>query len=359
MMRRREFFTLLGGGAAWPVAARAQQRERMRLIGAITGVSESDIAYQARFSAFRQALQQFGWTEGRNVRIDQRFGSAGDVDVVRKHARDLVALAPDVIVAGGSPNVGALQQASRTVPIVFVGVVDPVGAGFVANLARPGGNITGFTSFEYGMAAKWLELLKEVDPRVKRAAVLRDPTSPAGIGLLAAMQGVASSLRVELSPLDARDATEIERGVAGFARGSDCGLIVTLGAFAINHRDLISRLAALVGTVPTSWSIVATGDFNRDSKADIVWRHTDGTVAIWLMSGVAVLESNALGVVPTNWSIIATGDFYAVGISDLLWRDTSTGAVAIWLMLTTADVGDTANVGTVPTDWVIQNVNAN
>ena len=206
--KRREFITLLGGAATWPLAAYGQQGDRMRRVGAITGVIESDTAYQARFSAFRRELQRLGWTEGHNVMIDQRFGSAGDVDVVRKHARDLVALGPDVIVAGGSPNVGALKQASRTVPIVFVGVVDPVGAGFVANLARPGANITGFTSFEYGMAAKWLELLKEIDPRVRRAAVLRDPTSPAGIGLLAGMQGAASSLRVEVTPLDARDATE-------------------------------------------------------------------------------------------------------------------------------------------------------
>jgi putative tryptophan/tyrosine transport system substrate-binding protein len=243
--KRRDVITLLGGAAAaWPVAAYGQQGDRMRRVGAITGVIESDTAYQARFSAFRRELQRLGWTEGHNVLIDQRFGSAGDVDVVRKHARDLVALGPDVIVAGGSPNVAALKQASRTVPIVFVGVVDPVGAGFVANLARPGANITGFTSFEYGMAAKWLELLKEIDPRVRRAAVLRDPTSPAGIGLLAGMQGAASSLRVEVTPLDARDATEIERGLAAFAHGSDCGLIVTLGAFNISQRGLINTLAA-------------------------------------------------------------------------------------------------------------------
>ena len=244
-MRRRELIKLLGGAAAaWPLTARAQQGERVRRVGMITGVLETDPDLQARFAVLRQALQQLGWTQGRNIRFDHRFGSTGDSDLVRRQARELVALAPDLIVAAGSPNVAALQQASRTVPIVFVGVVDPVGAGFVASLARPGGNTTGFTSFEYGMSAKWLELLKEIDPRVTRAAVLRDPVNPASLGLLAAMQGVAPSLRMELSPIDVRDAPEIERTVAAFARGSNGGLIVTLTGFTIRHRDLISTLAA-------------------------------------------------------------------------------------------------------------------
>jgi putative ABC transport system substrate-binding protein len=242
-MRRREFITLLGSAAAaWPLAARAQQPERMRRIGLLTSAIETDPDFQVRWGAFRQILQQLGWTDGHNVRFDYRFGSTDDT--ARKHAGDLVALAPDVILVTGTPNVTALQQASRTVPIVFMGIVDSVGAGFVANLARPGGNTTGFHLFEYGTSAKWLELLKEIDPRVKRAAVLRDPANPASIGMLAAMQGVAPSLRVELSPMDVRHPPEIERAVAAFAGGSNGGLIVTPTGLAIRHRDLISTLAA-------------------------------------------------------------------------------------------------------------------
>jgi putative tryptophan/tyrosine transport system substrate-binding protein len=243
-VKRRDFITLLGGTAAWPLAGRAQQGERIRRVGVFTGLPETDPYGQARYAALRQALQQLGWTEGHNIRFDYRLGSIGDSDLLHSQARELVALAPDVIVAYGSPTIGALQRATRTVPIVFAGVVDPVGAGFVASLARPGGNTTGFTSFDYGMSAKWLELLKEIDPRVTRAAVLRDPTSPASLGLLAAMQGVAPSLRMELSPIDVREAPEIERAIAEFARGSNGGLIVTLTAFTIRHRGLISALAA-------------------------------------------------------------------------------------------------------------------
>jgi ABC-type uncharacterized transport system substrate-binding protein len=246
MMGRREFITLLGGAAAaaWPLAARAQQGERMRRVGVITGVAETDADARARHAVLRQALQQLGWTEGHNIQFDQRFGSAGDSDLLRRHAQELVALAPDLVVAAGSQTVAALQHVSRAVPIVFVGIVDPVGAGFVASLARPGGNTTGFTSFEYGMSAKWLQLLKEIDARVTRAAVLRDAANPASLGLLAAMQGVAPSLRVELSPMDVRNAAEIERTVAAFAEGSNGGLIVTLTGLTIRHRDLISSLAA-------------------------------------------------------------------------------------------------------------------
>jgi putative ABC transport system substrate-binding protein len=244
-VKRREFITLIGGMAAWPLAARAQQPERMRRIGVLTGSSpETDPEFRRRFVALRQALQQLGWIEGSNIRLDYRFGSFGDSEVARRHAAELVALEPELILVSGSPNVAALQQASRTISIVFMVVVDPVGAGFVASLARPGGNITGFTSFEYGISAKWLELLKEIDPRVRRAAVLRDPSNPAGIGQMAAMQGAASSLRVELSPIDARDASEIERATAAFTQGTDGGLIVTLSGTTIRHRDLIITLAA-------------------------------------------------------------------------------------------------------------------
>jgi putative tryptophan/tyrosine transport system substrate-binding protein len=243
-MKRREFVTLLGGAAAWPLAARAQQGERMRRVGIITSVLETDADAQARYAVLRQALQQLGWTEERNIKFDQRFGSAGDSDVVRRHAQELVALAPDLIVASGSQNVAALQQVSRTVPIVCLGIVDPVGAGFVASLARPGGNTTGLTPFEYGMSGKWLELLKQIAPGMTRAAVLRDPSITAGVGQFAAIQSVAPLLGVELRPVDVRDAGETERAVAAFALRPHSGLIVTLTGLTIRHRDLISTLAA-------------------------------------------------------------------------------------------------------------------
>ena len=226
-MRRREFITLLGG-AAWPLAARAQQSERVRRIGVLMYLAADDAEGQARLAAFAQALQQLGWSDGRNLRIDTRWATADDI---HRHAAELAALAPDVLVAGtGTATVAPLLQATRTVPIVFVNVIDPVGAGFVASLARPGGNATGFTNYEYSMSGKWLELLKEIAPSVTRAAVLRDPAVASGIGQFGAVQTVAPSLGVELSPVDVRDAGEIERAVTAFARGSNGGLIVTAGA---------------------------------------------------------------------------------------------------------------------------------
>jgi putative ABC transport system substrate-binding protein len=261
-MKRRDFITLLGGAAAWPFAARAQQGERTRRVGVITGVAETDPDARARYAVLRQALQQLGWTEGHNIQFDQRFGSAGDSDLLRRHAQELIALAPDLVVAAGSQTVAALQHVSRTVPIVFAGIVDPVGAGFVASLARPGGNTTGFTSSEYGMSAKWLQLLKEIDARVTRAAVLRDAVNPASLGLFAAMQGVAPSLRMELSPIDVRDASEIERAVAAFASQSNGGLIVTQTRLTIRHRDLISTLAArhrLSAVYPVRYFVTSGG----------------------------------------------------------------------------------------------------
>ena len=239
-MKRRELITLLGGAAAWPLAARAQQPERMKRIGVLAGVGETDPELLARKAAFLQALRQLGWIDGRNAQIDYR-PDGGDIS---KDAAELVALAPDVILATGSPSVSALQKATRTVPIVFVGVIDPVGAGFVASLARPAGNATGFTWFEYGVSGKWLELLKEIAPRVRSAAVLRDPASPGGIGQFAAIQGVAPSLGVELRPVGVLDAREIERDVTAFAREPNGGVIVTISGFTIAHRDLISTLAA-------------------------------------------------------------------------------------------------------------------
>jgi putative ABC transport system substrate-binding protein len=235
---------LLGGGAAaWPVAARAQQRERMRLIGVLMPVDDADALGQARLMAFGQGLAQLGWIVGRNVRIDVRW-SAGKANNIRKYATELVALAPDVILASGGSNVPPLLQLIRTVPIVFTQVTDPVGTGFVESLARPGGNATGFTNFEYGISGKWLELLKQAAPGVTRAAVLRDPAIVGGVGQLGAIQGAAPSLGVEVSPVGVRDAGEIERAVGAFARGSNGGLIVLTTALTLVHRELITTLAA-------------------------------------------------------------------------------------------------------------------
>jgi putative tryptophan/tyrosine transport system substrate-binding protein len=242
-MRRRDFITLLGTAVAWPVAARAQQREQMRRIGVLMNLGSDDAEGQARNAAFLQGLQELGWTVGRNVRIEYRWG-AGDAELFRRHGLELVALAPDVILAGGGAVVPSLLQATRTIPIVFTLTPDPVGAGFVESLARPGGNATGFTIFEYGISGKWLELLKEIAPHVTRAAVIRDPAIAAGLGLWGAIQSVAPSLGVELRPLGVRDAGEIERVVTAFARSSNGGLIVTGSSLATVHRELITTLAA-------------------------------------------------------------------------------------------------------------------
>jgi putative ABC transport system substrate-binding protein len=244
MNNRRAFILALGGAAAaWPLAARAQQPERMRRVGVLMHLAADDPEGQARIAAFTQGLQELRWTIGRNVRIDYRW-AAGDAERGRKYAAELVALAPDVILAAGGAVVAPLLQASRTVPIVFAQTPDPVGAGFVASLARPGGNATGFTIFEFGMGGKWLELLKEIAPRVTRAAVLRDAALAAGTGQLGAIQSVAPSFGVELSPIDVRDAGEIERAVTAFARSPNDGLLVTGSALATVHRDLIVALAA-------------------------------------------------------------------------------------------------------------------
>jgi putative ABC transport system substrate-binding protein len=243
-MRRREFITLLGGAAAaWPLAARAQQREKMRRIGVLMNLAADDAEGQARLAAFLQGLQEAGWAVGRNVRIDLRWG-AGDADRMRRDAAELVELAPDVILSSGTPTVAALSRATRSVPIVFAQVVDPVGAGLVASLARPGGNATGFTALEYGMSGKWVELLKEIARGVTRVAVLRDAASTSGIGQLGAIQSVTSSFGMELTPVGVSDAGEIERGVTAFARASNGGLVVTPVTLNIVHRDLIIMLAA-------------------------------------------------------------------------------------------------------------------
>jgi putative ABC transport system substrate-binding protein len=244
-MRRREFITLVGGAAAsWPLAARAQQGERMRRIGVLTsGAAADDPDGQTRSAAFVQGLRQLGWTDGRNMRIDHRWG-AGDADNLRKYAAELVALAPDVIMASGTATVAPLLQATRTVPIVFAQVTDPVGAGFVDSLAKPGGNATGFLLFEYAISGKWLELLKEIAPHVSRAGVIRDPAQTAGTGQFGVIQSVAPSLGMEVSTINVRDAPEIERGIAAFARSANGGLILTSSALSVVHRDLIVTLAA-------------------------------------------------------------------------------------------------------------------
>jgi len=243
-MKRREFITLLGGAAAaWPMAARAQQPERMRRIGILLNAASDDAASQVRVGAFLQELALSGWAIGRNMRIDTRWAGGNNAEM-RRHAAELVALAPDVILASSSQAVAALQSAIRTVPIVFVTVIDPVGAGFVDSLARPGGNTTGFELYEYSIAGKWLELLKQIAPRVVRVAVLRDPSIAAGSGLLGAIQSVAPSVGVALNPVNLRDAGEIERTITAFARESDGGLIVAGATLAGMHRELIITLAA-------------------------------------------------------------------------------------------------------------------
>jgi putative ABC transport system substrate-binding protein len=243
-MRRREFIGLVGGVvASLPLAAHAQQPERIKRIGVLLPLAADDPGMQARILAFHDALQRLGWTDGRNVKIEYRYG-ASDPDRSRKHAAELAALAPDVIFATGNSTVAPLLQAVRSVPIVFAIVPDPVGAGFVDNLARPGGNATGFVVFEYGISGKWLELLKEIAPHLTRVAVLRDPALAAGIGQFAAIQSVAPSLGVELSAINVRDAAEIEQAIAAFARISNGGLIVTASGLSVVHRDLIMSLAA-------------------------------------------------------------------------------------------------------------------
>jgi putative ABC transport system substrate-binding protein len=244
-MKRREFITLLGGAAvAWPLAVRAQQADKMRRIGVILPAAANDAEFQTWVGAFLQALAQLGWIIGNNVRIDIRWATANAADI-RRHAAELAALAPDVILASGTSTVGPMLQATRTVPVVFPTVVDPVGAGFVDSLARPGGNATGFLLFEYSLGGKWLELLKQIVPGVTRVALLRDPASPSGIGQFGAIQAVAPSLGVEISPLNVqRDAGEIERAIADFARAPNGGLILTASGMSILHHDLIIKLAA-------------------------------------------------------------------------------------------------------------------
>ena len=259
-MKRREFITLLCGAAAWPLAARAQQGERMRRIGVLEPIAAESPDGKARQGAFLQRLQQLGWIDGRNVRIDTRWSAGNDAET-RKYATELAALAPDVILTAGSAAIEPMRQATRTVPIVFVIVPDRVGAGFVESLSRPGGNATGFMMFEYNLSGKWLELLKEITPGVTRAAVLRDPAITAGIGQFAVIQSVAPSVGVDVSPISVREVAEIERGIAAFARSPNGGMLVTASALAAVHRDLIITLAARykLPAVYVQWHFVASG----------------------------------------------------------------------------------------------------
>ena len=242
-IERRKFLATLGAAASWPLAARAQQAEPVRRIGVLLNLTADDPEASARVTAFAQGLQQLGWTDGRNVRIEYRWG-AMDADRARRYAPELLALAPDVILAVGAPAAVALRQAAPAVPLVFVNIVDPVSAGLVDSLAQPGGNATGFIPFEYVISAKWLELLKEVAPQLKPVAVLRDPDRASGIGQLAVIQAAAPSFGVEVRPVSVRDADEIERAVTAFARSSNGGLIVTGSSLAAMHRKMIIALAA-------------------------------------------------------------------------------------------------------------------
>ena len=265
-MRRREFVTLIGVAAAWPLAARAQQQpERMRRIGVLMNLAADDSESPVRIAVFLQGLQQLGWTDGRNVRIDYRWG-AYDAEHSRRYAGELIALAPDVILASGSLAVTSLQQLTSTVPIVFVSVVDPVGSGFVASLARPGGNITGFMLFEHSLSGKWLELLKQIAPRVTRVAVVRDPAIASGGEQLSAIESVAPSLGVELRPVSMHNTTEIERTIAEFARGPG-GLIVTGSTLGTLYRE---RIIALANSPPVARGLLLPL-FRHRGRPDLLW----------------------------------------------------------------------------------------
>jgi putative ABC transport system substrate-binding protein len=281
-VRRREFITLVGGAAAaWPLVAHAQQPERMRRIGVLMSAVESDSKQLEYITAFAQGLAELGWIVGRNLQIEYRWG-AGDLDRFRSYAAELIALSPDVVLATAGSIVGAFQQTSRTVPIVFVTTIDPVGGGWVESLSRPGTNATGFAAGEFSMRSKWLELLKEIAPDVKRVVVIRDPSVPAGSGGLAAIQTVAPSLGVELTPVGVRDAGDIERAITAFARGSNGGLILVGPSSSVQrYRDLIITLAArhkLPAIYPARYYVAAGGLISYGSDPVDQYRRAAGYV---------------------------------------------------------------------------------
>jgi putative ABC transport system substrate-binding protein len=279
-MRRRDFVRLLGGTAAWPLVARAQQRDRMRLIGMVSPLSSEDPENQLRVAAFLQAMADLGWKDGRDVRIEYRWGPGGS-ELNRKNAADMVALAPDVILAAGSPVLDALLQATRSVPVVFVQVSDPVGAGYVDSLSRPGSNATGFAASDYITAGKWLELLKEVAPNVKRVALLRDANSASGMGQWGASAAFAETIDLDLQPVNTAAATEIERAIEHFATDADCGMVVTNTGPSVVHRDLIIALAArhrLPAIYPQRVFAVAGGLISYGNNAIDPYRRAAGYV---------------------------------------------------------------------------------
>jgi putative ABC transport system substrate-binding protein len=281
MSTRREFITLLGGAAAsWPLAARAQQAERVRRIGILMNATAGDPEAQTYVAAFEQGMQEFGWSVGRNLRVDLRWGG-DDADRTRQYAAELAALSPDVMLAAGGPIIRAMQQATRTLPIVFAQSIDPVGAGVVASLARPGGNVTGFLQFEYSLSGKWPELLKDIVPRLKRIGVLRDPSNPAGIGQWAIIQAAAAAAGMEVTPLAVRDPGEIERGVAAFAGEPNGGLIVPVSASAVRHRDAIVASAArhrLAVVSPYRHFVAAGGLVSYGAELLVQYRRSAGYV---------------------------------------------------------------------------------
>jgi putative tryptophan/tyrosine transport system substrate-binding protein len=267
-MRRRDFINAVAGAVTvWPLSVRAQQGDRIRRIGVLSNLAQDDKEDQRRVEAFRQALQGLGWTVGRNIQIDYRWG-AGKADFYRRQAAELIALAPDVILTNGTTTIGPMLQTTQTVPVVFVNVTDPVSGGFVESLARPGGNATGFASAEYGSSGKWLQLLKQIGPEVKRAAVLRDPSTASGSGQLGAIQAVGPLLGVEINSIDVRDAGEIERGLMALASFSNTGLIVTASGASIAHRDLIIALAARLKWLAVYWQRVFATDGGLISYGD-------------------------------------------------------------------------------------------
>jgi putative ABC transport system substrate-binding protein len=279
-MRRREFITLLGTAAVWPLAAHAQLNNPMRRIGVLFPAAANDPEFRARMGAFQEALQELGWSIGHNVQLDIRWATPAATKI-RQQAAELIALVPDVILTTGGSTMAVLQQATRTLPIVFVQVPDPVGAGFVESLARPGGNATGFTQYEYGVGAKLLELLKQISPAVTRAVVLRDPASPDGIGQFAAIQAVGPLLGVELRPIGVREPAEIEHAIAAIAREPGGGLIVTASGFAILHRELIIAMAAqhrLPAVYPYRFMVSDGGLISFGASSIDPYRHAAGYV---------------------------------------------------------------------------------
>jgi putative ABC transport system substrate-binding protein len=280
VIQRREFIAGLGGAAAWPLAARAQQGDRMRRIGVLHAGAADDSVSLSAVATLAQGLQELGWVIGRNIQIEYRWGG-GEADRISRHAAELIALAPDLILATGSVSVTPLQQATRTIPIIFVNVADPVGAGLVESLARPGGNVTGFEGYEYSLGGKWVELLRQIAPRVTRAVVLRNPVISGGIGQFAAIQAAAASLGVALRPLDVHDAGEIERAIAAFAREPNGGLIMTGSTVASLHRDLIIALAArhrLPAVYPYRYFITSGGLISYGPNPIDPWRQAAGYV---------------------------------------------------------------------------------